>query len=101
MRLSRISALGVALDDAGQYAAARHGTDPADMEYLLHQRPAQLLLLLLRLEHSFQGRLQIVGHLVDDVVAADLHAELFGQPRAPSSGTTEKPMMMASEAWAR
>ena len=49
------------------------------MEHLLHQGPAEFLLLFLRLEHAFQGRLQVVGHLVDDVVAANLHAELFGQ----------------------
>ena len=35
--------------------------------------------LLLGLEHAFQGRLQVVGDLVDDVVAADLHAQLLGQ----------------------
>ena len=45
----------------------------------LHQRPAELDFALFRLEHAFQGRLQVVGDLVDDVVAADLHALLLGQ----------------------
>ena len=34
---------------------------------------------LFRLEHAFEGGLQIVGDLVDDVVAANLHAAGLGQ----------------------
>ena len=56
------------------------------MEHLLHQGAAEFLFLLLGLEHAFQGRLQVVGHLVDDVVAADLHAQLVGQRAGPFVG---------------
>ena len=39
----------------------------------------QFDLALLRLEHPFQRCLEVVGNLVDDVVAADLDAQAVGQ----------------------
>ena len=43
------------------------------------ERAAQVGFAFLGLEHAFQGLLQIVGHLVNDVVAANLHALALGQ----------------------
>jgi len=41
--------------------------------------PGQVLLAPLGLQHAFQGGLQVVGHLINDVVAADLNAQPIGQ----------------------
>ena len=51
----------------------------ADLERLADDRPAQVDDLLARLELAFQGRLDVVGQVVDDVVLADLDAALLGQ----------------------
>ena len=56
------------------------------LEGPLHQGPPQFLLPLLRREHPFQGVPEVVGDLVDDVVAADLHAAFVGQPPGPFVG---------------
>ena len=69
--------------DAGQHAAAGDRADAADLEHLLHERAAQLDLALFRLEHAFEGQLQVVGDLVDHVVAANLHAASSRPARGP------------------
>ncbi len=80
MRLSRITRHArVALHRARNDAAAGHRAHAGDVEDLLHQHAAQFGFPLLRLEHSFEGRLEVLGHLVDDVVASDLDAQLIGQ----------------------
>ena len=77
--LSRmIAGASVALDHAAQHAATGHGADAADLEYLLHQHAAKFDFALFRLEHAFEGQLQVVGDLVDHVVPANLHALLVG-----------------------
>ncbi len=62
-----------------QHAAARHRAHAADVEGPLHQGAAQFLFAFFRPEHPFQGGAEVLGHLVDDVVAADLHAAALGQ----------------------
>ena len=76
--------LGRALDDALRDVAAGDGADAADLERLADHRPAEVDDLLARLELAFQGRADVVGQVVNDVVLADLDAALLGQ--APGRG---------------
>ncbi len=80
MRFSRISrARALRWIDAGQHAAAGDRAHAADGKRALHECPAEFDFAFLWFEHAFQGRFQILGDLVDDLVAANLHALLFGQ----------------------
>ena len=78
--------LGVAFDDALRDEAAGDGADPADLEGLADHRPAQVDHFFARLELAFQGRADVVGQVVDDVVLANLHALLVGQGAGPVVG---------------
>src|SRR5205823_2401633 len=68
---------GRALDGPLGDVAAGDGADPADLERLADDGPAQVDDLLARLELALQGGPDVVGHLVDDVVLADLDAALL------------------------
>src|SRR3712207_653981 len=60
-------------DGTGDVADARHPEDLADL------RRAELDLLVLRLEHALEGRLDLLDRLVDDRVVPDVDALAVGQ----------------------
>ena len=66
--------LGAALDDALGDHAAGDRAQPGDLEDLPHLGLAEDLLDLLGHQHADQRLLDVVGHLVDDVVGADVDA---------------------------
>src|SRR3954453_15610092 len=77
----RVPVDGPAADDrAGDVADARHPEDLADL------RRAELDLLVLRLEHALEGRLDLLDRLVDDRVVPDVDALAVGQLRRLTLG---------------
>src|SRR5206468_2379895 len=68
-----------AFDRASNDLATGDRADAANGEDLLDQGGAHILDALFRLELAFQQRFDVVGELVDDVVAADFDASLVGQ----------------------
>src|SRR5262249_46499880 len=79
-----------ALDQAVADETAGDRADLRDLERLPHRRVALDDFLLDRLEHAFERLADLIDHVVDDLVGADIHAALFGQaPRAGIGGDTE------------
>src|SRR3954449_5087641 len=77
----RVPVDGPAADDrAGDVADARHPEDLADL------RRAERDLLVLRLEHALEGRLDLLDRLVDDRVVPDVDALAVGQLRRLTLG---------------
>src|SRR5690606_30718379 len=71
--------LGVALDDTRGDHRTGHVADPRDLEDLADLGGAELDLLVLRLEHALEGRLDLLDRLVDDRVVPDVDALAVGQ----------------------
>src|SRR3954447_20873692 len=69
--------LGVATDDPAGDHAARDVADLRRAEDRTDLRLAEGRLLVLRLEHALEGRLDLLDGLVDDRVVPDLHAFLL------------------------
>src|SRR3954471_6605716 len=70
----RVPVDGAAADDRpGDVADARHAEDLADL------RRAERDLLVLRLEHALEGRLDLLDRLVDDRVVPDVDTLAVGQ----------------------
>ena len=78
--------LGRALDRPLGDEAAGDGADLGDLEDLPDHGAAEVDLLDLGDEHPLDGLLDLVGDLVDDVVAADLDLLLVGQRDGPVLG---------------
>src|SRR4051812_6918470 len=77
----RVPVDGPAADDrAGDVADPRHPEDLADL------RAAEGDLLVLRLEHALEGRLDLLDRLVDDRVVPDVDALAVGQLRRLALG---------------
>ncbi len=77
----------VALGGQNNRPAAPH---LRDLENLAHDRPAQVDLFYFGDKHPLDGFLDVVGHLVDDVVAADLDLLFVGESdRAVFRGNAE------------
>src|SRR3954452_10674056 len=77
----RVPVDGPAADDrAGDVADARHPEDLPDL------RRAERDLLVLRLEHALEGRLDLLDRLVDDRVVPDVDALAVGQLRRLALG---------------
>src|SRR2546430_8493290 len=70
--------LGVAPQETRPDDAAGDVADLGRTEHLPDLRGAQLGLLVLRLEHALEGRLDLFDGLVDDRVVPDLHALAVG-----------------------
>ena len=70
--------LGAAFDDTLGDEAAGHGADLGDLEDLPDDGTTEVDFLDLGNEQSLDGLLDVVGDLVDDVVAADLDLLLLG-----------------------
>ena len=72
-----------------------------EMEHLADFDQTEILLALFRGQHAGQRGLDLVHRVVDDVVVADIDAEVSASLRAPASARVLKPMMTAPEACAR
>src|SRR3954464_13776114 len=73
--------LGVPVDRAAADDGARHVADARHPEDLADLRRTECDLLVLRLEHALEGRLDLLDRLVDDRVVPDVDALAVGQLR--------------------
>src|SRR3712207_5977034 len=71
--------LGVPGDRPAADDGARDVADPRHAEDLADLRRAERDLLVLRLEHALEGRLDLLDRLVDDRVVPDVHALAVGE----------------------